>query len=163
MATMADLYIIARPGVLPGIPPGMDKEAEQMWNELTRMAKEDPEKYDEFVSGQMKDARKAAKKQEREKPKPAICVESWGEAEGEQQPARRGLRADIVAGQRGAAAGGLDLRVGQSPAAVVHEGRLGANSAPRSGRAAWRQRQNHLVASSLPPRSDREGAAGSGF
>ena len=120
MATMADLNNIARPaagglpggggggggGVLPGIPPGMDKEAEQMWHELTKMAKEDPDKcdalraswyclyflcppaqggvppcahrYDEFVSGQMKDAKKAAKKQEREKPKPAICVESWG-------------------------------------------------------------------------------------
>ena len=65
-------------GVLPGIPPGMDKEAEQMWNELTRMAKEDPDKYDEFVSGQMKEAKKAAKKHEREKPQPAICVESWG-------------------------------------------------------------------------------------
>ena len=84
MATMADLNNIARPaagaavGGLPGIPPGMDKEAEKMWNELTRMAKEDPDKYDEFIAGQMKDAKKAAKKQEREKPKPAICVESWG-------------------------------------------------------------------------------------
>lgn len=57
MATMADLNNIARPGVppgsggggggggLPGIPPGMDKEAEKMWHELTRMAKEDPDKY----------------------------------------------------------------------------------------------------------------------
>ena len=77
MATMEDVANIAA-RELPGVPKGMDKEAEQMWNELTRMAKEDPKKYDKFVKGQMKDAERAHKAEQKSKPQPAICVESWG-------------------------------------------------------------------------------------
>ena len=68
-------------GPMPGmgaIPPGMDKEAEQMWAELTKMAKDDPDKYDDFIAGQVKDAQKEVKQREKDKPKPAVCVESWG-------------------------------------------------------------------------------------
>ena len=77
MATMADVANIAQPEPvdLPGVPKGMDKEAEQMWNELTRMAKEDPKKYDKFVKGQMKDAERAHEAEQKSQPQPAICVE----------------------------------------------------------------------------------------
>ena len=72
MATMADVANIAQPEPvdLPGVPKGMDKEAEQMWNELTRMAKEDPKKYDKFVKGQMKDAERAHEAEQKSQPQP---------------------------------------------------------------------------------------------
>jgi hypothetical protein len=56
----------------------IEKEAEQMWAKMTKMAQGDPKEYDKFVAQQMLDAQQQQMEQQRNRPQPAFCIESWG-------------------------------------------------------------------------------------